>query len=50
VTDLFCTQSQCPLIVGDKMVFRDDNHLTVEYASWLSPVLSAIVNGAFVHH
>jgi hypothetical protein len=27
--------------VGDQLVFRDDNHLTVDYARWLAPVLDA---------
>lgn len=41
VTDLFCTADQCPLIVGDDLVFRDDNHVTVEYATLLAPVVAA---------
>src|SRR3954447_7325097 len=37
LTDLFCTQVECPLVVGNTLVFRDDNHLTVEYASRAGP-------------
>lgn len=29
------------MIVGKDLVYRDDNHLTPEYAGWLAPVLGA---------
>ena len=32
LTDLFCTPDRCPVIVGNTLVFRDDNHVTTEYA------------------
>ena len=41
LTDLFCTAARCPVIVGDQLVYRDDNHVTVGYAAWLAPVLDA---------
>jgi hypothetical protein len=41
VTDLFCTATRCPLIVGNDLVYRDDNHVTVEYATLLRPVIEA---------
>ena len=44
LTDLFCTADRCPVIVGNTLVFRDDNHVTVEYATLLGPVLSALVD------
>jgi hypothetical protein len=44
VTDLFCTAAGCPVVVGDELVFRDDNHITPEYAAFLAPVLSALVD------
>lgn len=28
---LFCTPSRCPVIVGNNLVFRDDNHLTTTF-------------------
>jgi SGNH domain (fused to AT3 domains) len=43
VTDLFCFPQRCPVVVGADLVFRDDNHLTVEYAAYLAPVLAAEV-------
>jgi len=41
LTDLFCTATRCPDIVGNQLVYRDDNHLTIPYARWLAPVLGA---------
>jgi hypothetical protein len=34
------------VIVGDRLMFRDDNHLTVEYVQWLTPVVSAVLDEA----
>lgn len=44
LTDLFCTAERCPVIVGRDLVFRDDNHLTVEHAEALSPVIGALTD------
>ena len=41
LTELFCTATRCPDIVGDTLVYRDDNHLTIDYARWLAPVVDA---------
>jgi peptidoglycan/LPS O-acetylase OafA/YrhL len=46
VSAFFCTADRCPVVVGDRLVFRDDNHITVQYARWLSPVLGALVDRA----
>ena len=43
LTALFCTTTACPVVIGGMLVFRDDNHLTVEYVNWLTPVLSALL-------
>ena len=32
LTELFCTASRCPVIVGNTLVYFDQNHLTLEYA------------------
>lgn len=37
---LLCTGKQCPVIVGNNLVYRDDNHLTTSYARWLAPVVA----------
>jgi hypothetical protein len=44
VTDLFCTDTTCPLVVGNQLVFRDDNHLTASYAAFLGPVIGALID------
>lgn len=46
LSDLFCTDLRCPLIVGNTLVFRDDNHITGEYAQLLSPILGEIAGRA----
>ncbi|MBW0017074.1 MAG: acyltransferase [Mycobacterium sp.] len=46
VTDLFCTADRCPMIVGNTLVFRDDNHVTTEYSQLLAPVIAALADRA----
>lgn len=46
VSDLFCAAAVCPVVVGEDLVFRDDNHLTVSYAEALAPALGAIAEQA----
>ena len=44
VTALFCTAQRCPVIVGNELVYRDDNHVTIEYARTLTPVMAALTD------
>ncbi|GEM38079.1 acyltransferase family protein [Nocardia ninae] len=46
LTELFCTADRCPLITGNTLIYRDDNHLTVAYAKALAPVVAALADGA----
>ncbi|HEX9178339.1 MAG TPA: acyltransferase family protein [Mycobacterium sp.] len=46
LTSLFCTTDRCPVIVGNNLVYRDDNHVTIEYAQALGPVIGAIADSA----
>jgi peptidoglycan/LPS O-acetylase OafA/YrhL len=46
LTDLFCSPERCPVIVGNTLVFRDDNHVTTEYAQLLAPVIGAVADSA----
>ncbi|HTY34697.1 MAG TPA: acyltransferase family protein [Mycobacterium sp.] len=46
LTDLFCSPDRCPPIVGNTLVFRDDNHVTTEYAQLLAPVMGALADRA----
>ncbi|MGW3543015.1 acyltransferase family protein [Nocardia niigatensis] len=49
LTSLFCTAVRCPLIVGNTLVYRDDNHLTVSYARTLGPAIGALTDQALAH-
>jgi peptidoglycan/LPS O-acetylase OafA/YrhL len=46
ITALFCTPVHCPVIVGNTLVYRDDNHLTMEYARVIAPVIGALADRA----
>ncbi|ORB90802.1 acyltransferase family protein [Mycobacterium persicum] len=46
LTDLFCSTERCPVIVGNTLVFRDDNHVTTEYSQLLTPVIGALADRA----
>ena len=46
VSDWFCTAEVCPVVVGNDLVFRDDNHLTVSYAQTLGPALGVVAEQA----
>jgi peptidoglycan/LPS O-acetylase OafA/YrhL len=46
ITSLFCTDDRCPAIVGNDLVYRDDNHVTIEYAQALGPVVAALADRA----
>ena len=37
----FCFDLTCADIVDNLLVYRDDNHITATYASWLTPVIGA---------
>ncbi|MEV0897794.1 acyltransferase family protein [Actinoplanes sp. NPDC049802] len=40
-TSWFCTAEDCPTVVGNLLVWRDDDHITTGYASMLAPLLGA---------
>jgi peptidoglycan/LPS O-acetylase OafA/YrhL len=46
LTALFCAPDRCPLVVGNTLVYRDDNHLTAGYARALIPVVAALTDRA----
>jgi len=37
----FCVDGQCPVVVGDLLVYRDNHHMTTPYATSLAEVLGA---------
>lgn len=46
ITALFCTADRCPVVIGNALVYRDDNHLTTDYAAALTPVIGALTDRA----
>jgi peptidoglycan/LPS O-acetylase OafA/YrhL len=38
---LFCTPAVCDVVVDNVLVFRDNSHVTVTYANYLSPLIGA---------
>ena len=40
---LLCGAELCPPIVGDLLVYRDENHLTDTFVAWLAPVFDEFV-------
>lgn len=52
LSELLCAAGGCPVVVGNDLVYRDDNHLTPEYARWLGPVLGAELDAVLrsAHH
>jgi hypothetical protein len=41
VQNWFCATNGCPTVVGNIMVYRDDNHISVTYGSFIAPLLDA---------
>jgi len=39
-TAWFCTPRVCPVIIGNVLVERDDNHMTATYSRTVVPVLA----------
>lgn len=35
-----CIDQTCPAIVGNLLVFRDQSHISVEFSTWLAPVIA----------
>jgi hypothetical protein len=49
-TDLFCGTERCPVIVGNTLVYVDENHMTLEYSRALAPVAGAVADRALARH
>ena len=48
LTELFCISDRCPVIVGNTLVYRDENHVTDEYSRLLAPIIGALTEQALV--
>ncbi|MEV8516726.1 SGNH hydrolase domain-containing protein [Dactylosporangium sp. NPDC051484] len=40
-TEWFCTDTLCPAIIGNALVYRDGSHVTTSYIKLLTPLLTA---------
>jgi peptidoglycan/LPS O-acetylase OafA/YrhL len=49
VTALFCTTDRCPAIVGNTLVYIDQEHLTLDYSRLLAPVMGALADRTLAH-
>lgn len=49
-TDLFCSAERCPVIVGNTLVYLDENHMSLEYARALAPAVAALTDLALAHN
>jgi hypothetical protein len=45
-TGWFCSEGECPLVVGNLIAYRDNNHISQVYATALSAVMAAAVRRA----
>ncbi len=43
VKNWFCASVSCPTVVGNVLVYRDDNHMTVTYSSLIAPLLDSAI-------
>jgi len=49
LTALFCTADRCPVIVGNTLVYRDQDHVTFEYSRLLAPVVGTLADRALAN-
>lgn len=45
LTDLLCNEKTCDPIIGNTLVYRDDNHLTATFSALLAPALGRELDG-----
>ena len=41
--DWLCTSSECPVVIGNLLVYRDNSHMTTATSLWLEPYLQAAI-------
>lgn len=41
-----CAPRRCPVVVGNLLVYRDEQHLSTDYVTWLTPALGAALGPA----
>lgn len=50
VSPWICTRSTCAVVVGNLLLYRDDNHLSTAYPAWLAPLVGLEVDRAMATH
>jgi hypothetical protein len=48
--DIFCDQSKCLPVIGNVVVYRDDNHLTDTFARTLAPMIAPEIVATLNQH
>jgi hypothetical protein len=48
LNDYLCTKTDCPVVIGGVIVYKDAHHLTQTYAKSLEPFLESALRGAQV--
>ena len=38
-----CPNGECPVVVGNLLVYRDESHLTATFSAWMAPVLQTLL-------
>lgn len=49
LSDYFCSDTVCPPVIGEIIVYRDQHHVTASYAKTLAPILSPHIEAALAH-
>jgi peptidoglycan/LPS O-acetylase OafA/YrhL len=44
VASLACQPLSCPVVLGNMLMYRDDNHFTTRFADWLTPAVAAVLD------
>lgn len=47
VSNWFCTQEICPVVIGGIVVFRDEHHITDTFARYRAPNMAEAIRAAF---
>ena len=44
LTELFCSNTRCPVIIGNNLAYFDAGHITREYSQFLAPAMGALAD------
>jgi len=44
-TDWFCTETTCPMMIGDILLYRDATHLSTTASEFMRPMLELVLFG-----